>query len=34
MLKKIASQARLEIEKMADEHVNLKVFVKVRKVRC
>ncbi len=31
MLKKIASQARLEIEKMADEHVNLKVFVKVRK---
>ena len=31
MLKKIASQARLENEKMADEHVNLKVFVKVRK---
>ena len=31
MLKKIATQARLAIEEMADEHVNLKVFVKVRK---
>lgn len=31
MLKKIASQARLAIEEMAQEHVNLKVFVKVRK---
>lgn len=31
MLKKIATQARLAIEEMADEAVNLKVFVKVRK---
>lgn len=31
MLKKIATQARLAIEEMAQEHVNLKVFVKVRK---
>ena len=31
MLKKIATQSRLAIEEMADEHVNLKVFVKVRK---
>ncbi len=31
MLKKIATQARLAIEEMAGQHVNLKVFVKVRK---
>ena len=31
MLKKIATQARLAIEEMAEERVNLKVFVKVRK---
>lgn len=31
MLKKIATQARLAIEEMAQEHVNLKIFVKVRK---
>ena len=31
MLKRIATQARLAIEEMAQEHVNLKVFVKVRK---
>ena len=31
MLKKIATQARLAIEEMAGEQVNLKVFVKVRK---
>lgn len=31
MLKKIATQARLAIEEMTDEPVNLKVFVKVRK---
>ncbi len=31
MLKKIATQSRLAIEEMAQEQVNLKVFVKVRK---
>ena len=31
MLKKIATQARLAIEEMTEEAVNLKVFVKVRK---
>lgn len=31
MLKKIGTQARLEIEKMLDMHVNLKLWVKVRK---
>ncbi len=31
MLKKIGSQARMGIEEMMDEHVNLKLFVKVRK---
>ena len=31
MLKKIATQARIAIEEMTQEHVNLKVFVKVRK---
>ena len=31
MLKRIATQARLAIEEMAGQHVNLKVFVKVRK---
>ncbi len=31
MLKKIGSQARLGIEEMMGEHVNLKLFVKVRK---
>ena len=31
MLKKIATQARLAIEEMAGQHVNLKVFVKVCK---
>ncbi|MBP3873603.1 MAG: KH domain-containing protein, partial [Lachnospiraceae bacterium] len=31
MLKKIATQARLAIEEMTGEAVNLKVFVKVRK---
>ena len=31
MLKRIATQARLGIEEMAGQHVNLKVFVKVRK---
>ncbi len=31
MLKKIGSQARYDIEKMLEAHVNLKVFVKVRK---
>ena len=31
MLKKIATQARIAIEEMAQERVNLKVFVKVRK---
>ena len=30
MLKRIATQSRLAIEEMADEKVNLKVFVKVR----
>ena len=31
MIKKIGSAARYEIERMADEHVNLKLWVKVRK---
>ena len=31
MLKKIGSQARTEIEKMLEEKVNLKLWVKVKK---
>ena len=31
MLKKIGSNARFEIEKMLEEKVNLKIWVKVRK---